>query len=86
MKRQNRVFSVLLAAVIISMAALSAYPGAGPPGTLMPAAEAQVTGGMSCATGAGIAVGLALGAFSPCSFVCALLDWDTAGALWLAGC
>lgn len=86
MRRQNRKFSVLLAAVIISMAALSTHQGASAPAQLTPVAEARVEGGMSCASVGGLAAGLAIGALSPCSVICALGAWYAVGAGWLGGC
>lgn len=50
------------------------------------AQEHQATGAMSCASGAGVAVGLALGLFSPCSFVCLALSMYALGGVALAGC
>ncbi len=54
---------------------------------LQSAQELKITGGADvCAAGAGVAVGVALGVFSPCSFVCLALSFYVIGGMLVAGC
>ena len=81
MKRMFNLKSMVLATALtvgMSLSLVSAKPHS----NMVPApapivAEAQVVGGISdgCAATLGVAAGLAIGALSPCSIICAVGAW-----------
>ncbi len=86
MKRHSRIPIVALVTFALLLAVVGGQATPVHPQPLSHSVEAQTAGGMSCASVGGLAAGLALGALSPCSFVCALGAWYAVGAGWLGGC
>lgn len=73
MKSRNRI-TVYLLALALALSIVSAQANVHSSGSLSPDAEQQ-TFGAGCATRLGITIGLAAGAFSACSVVCAVGAW-----------
>jgi len=90
MKRMFNLKSIVLATALtvgMSLSLVSAKPHS----KTIPApiaAEATAVGGMSdaCAATMGVATGLAIGALSPCSIICAAGAWYVAMGVGLFTC
>lgn len=75
--------ALLVVVAITALSATQTVPSTHPLGLT---AEAQVQGGLSCDAMAGVTVGLAIGALSPCSILCAVGAWYSLAAMGFAGC
>ena len=80
MKRSKVMILMVAIVVALSVTALSASaPAVSQP--LAAAAQANVQGGLSCDGALGLGAGLALGALTPCSIVCAVGAWYSLAAI-----
>jgi hypothetical protein len=79
-KRSKIVFIVTALILALSITTLSAQsPATSQP--LATAAQAQVEGGLSCGGALGLGAGLAVGALTPCSIICAVGAWYSLAAI-----
>ena len=89
MKLMSNLKKMVLVSVLtlgVSLSVVGAKPRKVTPLPATAAVEVKTVGGDGCDAAAGVAVGLAVGALSPCSIVCAVAAWYTVGGMWLAGC
>ena len=79
MSNMKKMFLVFALTLGMSLSLVSAKPRQDAPVQATAVVEVQTVGGQAdgCAAGIGLAAGLALSAFSPCSVVCLGLAWYT---------
>jgi len=75
MKVINKKLLLCVLVLVFSVSFVSAMPSAVNPQPLAQAAEAHAIGGDACSRAVGLGVGLAVGALSPCSIICAVAAW-----------
>jgi hypothetical protein len=73
LRKYKAVFAVVAVVLALSITTLSASPAVSQP--LSTAAQSQVQGGVSCDYALGLTAGLAIGALTPCSIICAVGAW-----------
>jgi len=87
-KSKSWLMLFAVAACLLLLTAVGSQAGAaGSPSLLTAASEAAVQGGrISCDRMVGLTVGLAIGALSPCSILCAVASFYSLAAMGFMGC
>ena len=75
MKKSTSLVVAILVALALSISAVSAAIPQPASHAITPAAAAKIRGGISCDAALGLGAGLAIGALTPCSIVCAVGAW-----------
>jgi len=74
-KKSTHVVLAVVVALALSISAVSAAVPQPASHVMTPATAATVRGGLSCDAAIGLGAGLAIGALTPCSIVCAVGAW-----------
>ncbi len=75
MKKRSYLLLGVVAVLAISVSAFSAVVPSAGSHELAATTQAQLFGGLSCHSALGLGAGLALGALTPCSILCAVGAW-----------
>ncbi len=75
MKKRSYLLLAVLAAIAVSVSAVSAFVPPAGSHALVASVQTQLSGGVSCDGALGLTGALALGALTPCSIMCAVGAW-----------
>ncbi|HEV2719785.1 MAG TPA: hypothetical protein VG323_07175 [Thermoanaerobaculia bacterium] len=75
MKKSTTLIVAVVVALALSLSVVSAAVPQPASHAIPAATEAKLRGGLSCDAALGLGAGLAIGALTPCSIVCAVGAW-----------